>query len=164
LGVNPYNLGAGLHNFIEIMGDGSVKGRIILVSFGQSNEVNVDISSLLIVVDVFKKIYSMIFDESHLKSFIYALKYEKLTVLKQFIPHYSLKHNGYLKFTEYLNKHIEKYGNNLIVNGGRYPYVGLKTIDKKYFDDKKEKYNYENLLNRLFPVAFSTLGYIDPIQ
>ena len=55
LGVNPYNLGAGLHNFIEIMGDGSVKGRIILVSFGQSNEVNVDISSLLIVVDVFKK-------------------------------------------------------------------------------------------------------------
>ena len=164
LGVNPYILGAGLHDFIEIMSDGSVKGRIILVSFGQSNEVKVDISSLLIVVDVFKKIYSMIFDESHLKSFIYALKYEKLTVLKQFIPYYSFKQNGYLKFTEYLNKHIEKYGNNLIVNGGRYPYVGLKTIDKKYFDDKKEKYNYENLLNRLFPVAFAALGYIDPIQ
>lgn len=146
------------------MGDGSVKGRIILVSFGQSNEVKVDVSSLLIVVDVFKKIYSMIFDESHLKSFIYALKYEKLTVLKQFIPYYSFKQNGYSKFTEYLNKHIEKYGNNLIVNGGRYPYVGLKTIDKKYFDDIKEKYNYENLLNKLFPVAFATLGYIDPIQ
>ena len=164
LGVNPYILGAGLHNFIEIMDDGSVKGRIILVSFGQSNEVKVDISSLLIVVDVFKKIYSMIFDESHLKSFVYALKYEKLTVLKQFIPYYLDNHNGSLKFTEYLNKHIEKYGNNLIVNGGRYPYVGLKTIDKKYFDDIKEKYNYENLLNRLFPAAFATLGYIDPVQ
>lgn len=165
LGINPNILSAGLHNFIEIMADGSVKGRIILVSFGQSNNVKVDISSLLLVTDVFKKVYSMIFDESHFKSFIYALKYEKLTVLKQFTPYYNLiRANEFLMFTDYLNKHVEKYGNNLIINGGRYPYVGFKTIDKKYFDDIKEKYNYENLLNKLFPIAFATLGYIDPIK
>jgi hypothetical protein len=162
VGFNPYILGSGLHNFIEIMNDGSVKGRIILLSFGHSNKV--DISSLLINLDVFKKIYSMIFDKSYLKSFIYALKYEKLTVLKQFIPYYSTQDNGYLRFIEYLNKHIEKYGENLIVKGGRYPYVGLKTIDKKYFDDIKEKYNYKNLLNKLFPNAFATFGFVDPIQ
>lgn len=165
LGINPYILGAGIHNFIEIMVDGSVKGRIILVSFGQSNEVKVDISSILFVTDVFKRIYSMIFDESHFKSFIYAIKYEKLTALKQFVPYYnSHRANEFIMFTDYLNKHIEKYGNNLILSSGRYPYVGLKTIDKKYFDEINEKYNYYNLLNRLFPVAFSTLGYIDPIK
>lgn len=165
LGINPNILCAGLNNFIEIMADGSVKGRIILVSFGQSNNVKVDIYALLAVTDVFKKIYSMIFNESHFKSFIYGLKYEKLTVLKQFVPYYNLQDTrGALMFNDYLNKHIEKYGNNFIVNGGRYPYVGLKTIDKKYFNDVKEKYNYENLLNKLFPIAFSTLGYIDPIK
>lgn len=165
LGINPNILSAGLNNFIEIMADGSVKGRIILVSFGQSNNIKVDILALLAITDVFKKVYSMIFGESHFKSFIYALKYEKLTVLKQFIPYYnSIRANENLMFTDYLNKHIKKYGNNLIVSGGRYPYVGFKTIDKKYFDDIKEKYNYENLLNKLFPVAFSTLGYIDPIK
>lgn len=165
LGINPNILCAGLHNFIEIMDDGSVKGRIILVSFGQSNNIKVDISSLLFITGAFKNIYSMIFDVSHFKSFIYALKYEKLTVLKQFTPYYnSLMPNEILMFKDYLNKHIEKYGNNLIINGGRYPYVGFKTIDKKYFDDIKEKYNYDNLLNKLFPVAFSTLGYIDPFK
>lgn len=165
LGINPNILCAGLNNFIEIMADGSVKGRIILVSFGQSNNVKVDIYALLAVTDVFKKIYSMIFNESHFKSFIYGLKYEKLTVLKQFVPYYNLQDTrGALIFNDYLNKHIEKYGNNLIINGGRYPYVGLNTIDKKYFDDIKEKYNYENLLNKLFPVAFATLGYIDPLK
>ncbi len=165
IGINPYLLSSGFHNFVEIMADGSVKGRIILVSFGQSNEVKVDIQALLAVTEIFKKIYSMIFDESHFKYFIYALKYEQLTVLKQFIPYYNLKDaNGALIFNDYLNKHKEKYGNNLIVNGGRYPYVGLKTIDKKYFDDIKEKYNYNNLINKLFPVAFSTLGYIDPVN
>ncbi len=165
IGINPYLLSSGFHNFVEIMADGSVKGRIILVSFGQSNEVKVDIQALLAVTKIFKKIYSMIFDESHFKSFIYALKYEKLTVLKQFIPYYNLKDvNGALIFNDHLNKHKEKYGNNLIVNSGRYPYVGLKTIDKKYFDEIKVKYNYDNLLNYLFPVAFATLGYIDPIK
>lgn len=165
IGINPYLLSSGFHNFVEIMADGSVKGRIILVSFGQSNEVKVDIQALLAVTKIFKKIYSMIFDESHFKSFIYALKYEKLTVLKQFIPYYNLKNvNGALIFNDHLNKHKEKYGNNLIVNSGRYPYVGLKTIDKKYFDEIKVKYNYDNLLNYLFPVAFATLGYIDPIK
>jgi len=155
LGINPNILCAGLHNFIEIMADGSVKGRIILASFGQSDNIKVDISSLLFATDMFRKIYSMIFDESHFKSFIYALKYEKLTVLKQFTPYYnSLNANEVLMFNDYLDKHIRKYGNNLIVNGGRYPYVGFKTIDKKFFDNIKEKYNYQNLLSKLFPSAF----------
>ena len=52
----------------------------------------------------------------------------------------------------------------ILLKGGRYPYVGLKTIDKKYFDDIKEKYNYKNLLNKLFPNAFATFGFVDPIQ
>lgn len=165
LGINPNVLCAGLHNFIEIMSDGSVKGRIILVSFGQSDNVKVDISALLLITDVFRKIYSMIFDESQFKSFVYALKFEKLTVLKQFTPFYnSVIHKEFTMFTDYFNRHVEKYGNNLIVNGGRYPYVGLKTIDRKYFDEIKEKYNYDNLLKKLFPLAFATLGYIDPIE
>lgn len=165
LGINPYLLSTGLHNFIEIMADGSVKGRIILVSFGQSNEVKVDISSILILTYVFRKIYSLIFDKLFFKSFIYALKYEKLTVLKQFIPYYNSQvADEVIKYNNYLNEHKEKYGNNLILNSGRYPYVGLKTIDKKYFDEIKVKYNYDNLLNYLFPVAFATLGYIDPIK
>ncbi len=88
----------------------------------------------------------MIFDESHLKSFIYAFKiYEKLTVLKQFIPHYSLKHNGYLKFTEYLKQAHRKYGNNLIVNGGRYPYVGLKLLTRSILMTKKK-----NIITKIF--------------
>ncbi len=165
LGINPIILSAGLQNFIEIMADGSVKGRIILLTFGMSNPVMSDISALLFVTDIYKKVYSMIFGESHFKSFTYALKYEKLTVLKQFTPYYkSVRADINQRFSNSLNKHNEKYGNNLIINSGRYPYVGFKTIDKKYFDDIKEKYSYSNLLNRLFPDAFAVLGYIDPIR
>lgn len=165
LNSNSNLVDGGVHNFIEIMYDGSIRGRIVLFAMGKQPQTMVDIYAILGVTNVFKKVYSMIFDEKHFKSFVYALKYEKLTVLKQFTPYYMSSDEAENKmYTSYLSKHIKKYGNNLIMSSSRYPYVGFKTIDKKYFDDIKEKYNYENLLDKLFPIAFSTLGYIDPIK
>ena len=40
---------------------------------------------------------------------------------------------------------------------------GFITIDKRFFSDKKIRYSYDNLVNYLFPTAYSVLGYIDPI-
>lgn len=165
LNANTDLISAGLHNFIEIMRDGSVKGRIILSAFGQQPQTMVDIYSLLYIIDVFKKIYSRIFDKPLFKSFIYAQKYEKLVVLKQFTPFYNVRFDSpdYELVRKYLGKHIKKYGNNLIIIGGRYPYTGFQVIDKEFFEGL-ETYNYENLISRFFPYAYSTLGYIDPIK
>ena len=61
----------------------------------------------------------------------------------------------------YLNKHEQKYGNNLIIESSRYPKNDYLLIDRRYFDKMKVKCNATELYGKLFHSKFFNLGYID---
>lgn len=153
---------AGIHNFIEIMADGSVKGRIVL--FSQNNSYEVDISSFILISVLFRDIYKIIFGDKIHNIFLEAKKYEKLRVFKQFSPCYKIPSDkpNVLKMNEYLSKHRKIYGDNLIVIGNRFPQNDYFTVDRRLFDEFKIKFNDDNLIGELFYLIHSNLGFINP--
>lgn len=151
-----------MHNFIEIMSDGSAKFRIIINSEIDSDIT--DICNLILFTEIFKKIYKSIFEEDFSKNFISAYKYEKLAVLKQFAPTLRImdeNHPFYEKFKKYEEEHTKKYGRNLIISSNRIPINDYIYIDKMYLDKLKIKYNSENIIDELFYTENRLLGYID---
>lgn len=154
---------AGINNFIEIMGDGSVRCRAIL-SADENNKVNISNMSMLIY---FKELYEKIIGEEIYKDFINAYKYEKLTVLKQFEPYFNFDNNQpkeqIKKFETYMQNHKEKYGENLIITGNRIPKSEYMYIDKKIFDNCNIEFNKDNLISELFYTEYFMLGFIDEL-
>jgi hypothetical protein len=158
---------AGVHDFMEIMLDGSVRGRLLLIATPETADV--DITSLFYYSSSFlRKVYSLIFGDDYSEIFIYAQKYEKLTVLKQFVPFYKLgtedSESDKNRYREYLENHKRKYGNNLIMTSNRIPKSDYVIIDRKYFDELNMAYNTGNLYRELFYSAFMNLGYIDRFE
>lgn len=158
---------AGVHDFMEIMLDGSVRGRLLLIATPETADV--DITSLFYYFSSFlRKVYSLIFGDDYSEIFVYAQKYEKLTVLKQFVPFYKLgtedSESDKNKYREYLENHKRKYGNNLIMTSNRIPKSDYVIIDRKYFDELNIAYNTGNLYRELFYSAFMNLGYIDRFE
>ncbi len=156
-------LNSGIHNFIEIMCDGSVRLRTVLVSEPESEKVDISIINYLRFIA--EKVYTEIFQENFSSIFISAQKYEKLTVIKQFIPYYNLTGSGKKveSLNAYLPKHIEKYGNNLMVENSRLPKSDYFIIDKRWFNTQKIKYDTKNLIGELFLSDYLDLGFIDLI-
>lgn len=157
---------AGINNFIEIMYDGSVRGRVLL--FGPDNSTCADITLMIYFQQVvFKKIYSMLVGNELQKIFIQAHKYEKLTVLKQFEPMYccesGLSDGDKTVLEKYLKRHKECYGNNLVIESDRFPKNDYVVIDRRYFSNRSIKYNVENLVVELFDSVYFNLGYIEPM-
>ena len=148
---------SGLHNFIEIMQDGSVRGRIILTC---NNKFQVDLENILLCYGHFKEVYKLIFGPDFYSNFIYARRYEKLTVLKQFSTFYSKFDKGEI-LKDYYRQHREKYGDTLIINGNRTPSNGYLIIDKRFMQDKAFEQNNDTLLELLFCSSYINLGYID---
>lgn len=158
---------AGVHDFMEIMLDGSVRGRLLLIATPETADV--DITSLFYYSSSFlRKVYSLIFEDGYSEIFVYAQKYEKLTVLKQFVPFYKLgtedSESDKNRYREYLENHKRKYGNNLIMTSNRIPKSDYEIIDRKYFDELNMAYNTGNLYRELFYSAFMNLGYIDRFE
>lgn len=153
----------GINNFIEIMGDGSVRCRIIL-SADKNNKVNI---SNLSTILYFKEVYKEIIGKEIYRDFISAYKYEKLTVLKQFEPYFNFYNNQLKeeieKFETYMKSHQEKYGENLIIIGNRIPKSDYMYIDKKIFDNCNVEFNEDNLLSQLFYTEYLMLGFIDEL-
>lgn len=150
-----------MHNFIEIMSDGSVKFRIIITTEIDKNIAR--ISQIVIINNIFKEIYKSIFLEDFSKNFISAYKYEKLVVLKQFVPILTLNKDEtfYEIYKKYNEEHIRKYGGNLIIAGNRIPINGLLNIDKRQFDQYGLEYNSKNVIEELFYNSYRLLGYLD---
>ena len=150
-----------MHNFIEIMTDGSVKFRVVIISEQDTNVAN--IGQILFSEKIFEDIYKIIFAENFSKNFISAYKYEHLVVLKQFVPSLKLNENDpyYGIFEKYNSEHIKKYGGNIIIASDRIPKNGLRYIDKKYFSDYNLRYNSNSIIEELFYTAYGLLGYID---
>lgn len=155
---------AGQHDFMEVMCDGSVRGRVLLM--GEPNAECINVTMIIFFMDVvFPKIYSMIFGEQFYKLFVHAHKYEKFTVVKQFVPIYDMSASDSKEireqYAQYLPDHKKKYGNNIMIIGGRFPRNDYLIIDQQLFNNEKIKYNAENLYKELFRSMYANLGYID---
>ena len=153
----PIRAVSALHNFIEVMLDGSVRGRLILFC---DKSTKVDICSIINCNKFFVDIYKLIFGQNFSTYFVSALKYEKITVIKQFTPYYSAFENDEV-FSKYLQKHQQKYGNNLVISGNRIPPTGFHIIDKRLFEDHNIEFNNDRLIEELFYSYYCNLGYLD---
>ena len=153
---------AGVNTFLEIMFDGSVRGRIILAN--DSNRVNVNLFPIANALTTFEEIYSTLICNNIERIFVSAHKYQRLTVLRQFVPYYDTSNIGAddYGYKTYLQDHKRMYGGNMIVTSGRIPYYGYSLIDRRTFNQYEVKYNKENLLQILFSNAYFNIGYIDP--
>ena len=152
---------ANLNNFIEIMGDGSVKLRILLTNNGENDYV--DITSFSNILWIFKEIYRKIFKDFE-DIYISAYKYQKLTILKQFFPIMVFCEKEINIANDIYFKHKINYGDNRIITSDRIPKSGMTVIDKRYFNRLKIEYNIDNIVNELFISEFNDLGYIDDIE
>ena len=152
---------ANLNNFIEIMGDGSVKLRILLTNNGENDFV--DITSFSNILWIFKEIYKKIFKDFEY-IYISTYKYQKLTILKQFFPIMVFSEKEVNFANDIYFKHKINYGDNRIITSDRIPKSGMMVIDKRYFDRLKIEYNTDNIVDQLFISQFYDLGYIDDIE
>ena len=155
------NVLSGIHNFIEIMSDGSVKCRVILLAI----DGKIDISLILCLNKMFKDIYSIMLGNDLYKIFISAHKYEKLTILRQFTPYFQSQKSDDGEATtstlkNILHKHTKNYGRNLIIQGNRVPKNDFNIIDKRFFDNCNIDFNNNELIDELFWFTHFNLGFI----
>ena len=157
-GVNDKGklLPGGVQNFIEIMYDGSVKFRTILLSEEEHfNTGKVNLFSSTSLAIIYQQIYESIFTEPLDSIFLYAHKYEYLHVLKQFIPYY--KTEGYLtdpkqveKYQNYYKEHKTRYGENLMITSNRVPKNDFLIYDKRWFQQNNIPFTTEAIIHELF--------------
>ena len=162
-------LPAHLNNFVEIMSDGSVRLRILL-SNNNPSDSSVNMVLPLTFLTTFSKVYRYIFESILEDEFVYARKYEKLTVNKQFTVLYDEGEyiqnsdeeawNRNKKILELQREHIEKTGEDLVVTDNRIPKVGFFTIDKKAMEEENFEYNTDNIINSLFICRYMNIDYI----
>lgn len=158
---------AGLNHFMEILPDGSVRGRIVFIAPTDGVNSNGIASGVVsMMYSFFKEVYASIFKDNFCSNFIEARAYEKLTVLKMFKPKIlsNTDDEFYEKFEQFDVQHNNKYGSNIIINSNRIPMNDFYVIDKKALQERKIKYNDENLFNELFGTAYYLLGYVDKMK
>ena len=158
---------AGLNHFMEILPDGSVRGRIVFIAPTDGVNSNVIASGVVsMMYSFFKEVYASIFKDNFCSNFIEARAYEKLTVSKMFKPKIlsNTDDEFYEKFEQFDVQHNNKYGSNIIINSNRIPMNDFYVIDKKALQERKIKYNDENLFNELFGTAYYLLGYVDKMK
>ena len=158
---NVFPLRAGVNDFVEISNRGSVRSRIILRS--NPDDFHINLANVEYCRKHYEELYNKLFGEGISKHFIYARKYEKITVLKQFVPMYAYDSDtkGGLIFNQYLDEHKDKYGGNLVIEGNRIPSAGYTLIDREYFDNFKLDYSDESIIEVLFFSKYCNLGFID---
>lgn len=147
---------AAMHNYMVLMGDGSAKFRICLLG---DNDGSVNLRIVSTVGTYFQEIYKKIFKMSLGDNFIYARRYEKLTVLKQFTPCYDDEWADAIGFD--IAEHTRKYQSSLVVSSTRIPYDGYLTIDKRYLLDYDSEYTIDNVIEALFTTALAAMGFVD---
>lgn len=158
---------AGFNHFMEILPDGSVRGRIIFISSPDDTNSNVITSGIIFMLySYFRDVYASIFGDKFCTNFIEARCYEKLTVLKMFEPKVlnNPNDNYYDELEKYSKQHNNKYGANIVINSNRIPLNDFYVIDKKTLQERKIKYNDENLFQHLFLSNYNFLGYIDKLE
>lgn len=164
-GKHTIMLNSGIQNFMELMQDGSVKYRLLL-SCDQESETNLcSITGINVCIDAFVRIYKTIMGRNFCQRFISAYKYQKLTVLKQFHPYYFLNDNNDINMRNKIHNiektHKEKYGNNSIVLGNRWPTTNFTLIDREFLTKCSIPYTSDSIMGLLFSCVYSNLGFIE---
>ena len=62
--------------------------------------------------EIYPTVYSMIFGEKFYKTFVHANQYEKLTVVKQFVPIYDMSVSDSLEVEKGINVTFQNIGKN----------------------------------------------------
>lgn len=147
---------AAIHNFMILMPDGSAKLRMCLFA---DEKHRIEISGLILIMDIFKDIYNQIYSDKLRDNFICARHYEKMTVLKQFYPYYKRT------FAETMGidykKHAEKYGYAPVLADTRWPFNDYTVIDKGYFQSRNVEYSIDEVIRSLFSHHFALMGFMD---
>lgn len=160
-----YTPPSGLHQFLEVMYDGSIRSRILLQATPNTNRVN--IGNVMELLYISKQIYTRIFGDAFSKIHVYSRKYEYLHVIKQFTPFFSYT-GGDPSLVDYFNscyeKHCAKYGGNLILISSRVPKVEYDVIDRRYLQAIGAPYDAPNLVDALFFSEHSLMGFIDRLK
>lgn len=162
-------LPANANYFMEIMCDGSVKYRTLLLdSDEKENHVNILVNNSL--AKQFEELYYSVFGEVIEKQFIGAKKYEKLTTLLQFVPffNYGKSHVEYYpelrdraeRMQVVIEERRKVNGIDKVISSSRIPSYGLYTLDKKWFSDNNLPMTAEEIAKELFDSSFNWLGYL----
>lgn len=161
---DQHPIGSGLQHYMEIMRDGSVRCRVILTKNSSANTTSISIIPYLFF-HVFKDVYRMIMGDDLEKHFIYAYKYESLTVVRQFVPSYEFREDtdqeSLTFYGRLLPEHRKKYGNNLIIESNRIPKNDYSLIDRRLFDYANMKFTADALFDELFASEHTNLGFIE---
>lgn len=162
-------LPAHANNFIEIMADGSAKMRILLLCDAKDN-VSVNMSTAITLKGLYKDTYKYVMGQLFPNRFVYAKKYESLTVLKQFEPmvYYSdevieKRQDLVVENERLLNLVYErrkKTGKDLVVTNDRIPKNGLYTIDRRNMTSWGVDYTTDSIIEELFLSQFVTMGIV----
>lgn len=155
--TNQYIPESSMHNYMILMNDGSAKYRYVLTS--ERCDGYIELSSFISTTSIFQEIYEMVFADSLRDNFVYARRYEELTVLRQFTPYYREDVGECTGFV--LAEHNKKYGNSLIVSGIRMPFSGYDIVDKQVVCPNGGKYDIHKVIKSLFGNHFITMGFVD---
>ena len=147
---------AGLHNYMEVMPGGIAKVRIVLFS-KSINDFRVNVTPVIPLLECFQEIYKTIVQEEFRDNFIFADKYHKLAVVRQFTPFYG--NSDWVEIIpNYRKTHEEAFGNLSIISGQRVPRAGYFKITK---EDVRRDFG-DDVFKALFNSVFEVLGYIEP--
>ena len=152
----------GLNNFMEILPDGSFRCRVVFIS--NNNDGIADVSSIIYINFLFRKIYEFIFGDKIISNYVESFKYEKLVVLKQFCPKFLCNDDMNLQFEKYYNNQYKKYGVSTVLSSNRVPQSGFIIMDKRKMMEFGIKFNSENLYNHLFFSTYCNLGFNDDFK
>ena len=153
------NLPSHMNNFLEIMADGSARMRILL-SNNDPNQISVNLLLPSVFLWLYSKWYTEIIGDLFPEQFIYAKKYEALTVLTQFQPEYYYEDYLIEKYPELASKLsdnvniVEDGVNKVIVTNDRIPKTGLYTIDRRIVSKLYGGYSKETIIGELFYSRF----------
>ena len=161
----PVALCGGLQNVLEVLRDGSFRYRIVLAL---DNGNKSSITCIDYLSRVYQDIYKSLVGEEFYKVFIQAEKYDQLQVFRQFVPYYHLNDTNeqaaIAAHSKLETDHIEKYGENHIAIGNRFPATGYLHLDKSSFDKYEVEWNTDQIIQELFGTVYSNLGFIDTPQ
>lgn len=169
LTANKILMPAHLNNFIEIMVDESIRMRGLLINKQPDDGENVNMASVASCFSAYENIYRKIYKDVLENDFIYARKYEKLTVIKQFCPTYHLDNsqddadveNKEKEIQKIIRKHQELWGIDKVVTSDRIPKVGFYLINRPFIEKCGMEYNLDSIVGSLFACQYIWLGYIE---
>ena len=159
-------LPAHFNDFIEIMNDGAVRMRMVLVGDIENAEINMYADNQKL--DLFKLAYGYMFIDLLEDEFVCAKKYERLKVCRQFYPSYYIDdfwgdddEMNMIKGveTEIINQHTYQSGKDIYITDNRSPKTGFSCLDRNYFEYNNLQFDKFGILNELFLSKFSKLEY-----